>query len=397
LACAPVAAGLSSALLAPRSGLIVPDPVAAEELWSAQEIGRARRYGLGQMALGAAGGLLQGGVLLALARRPPAALLRAQRAPLAATALTAAGLAAVDTVVGLPTAALTRRRALRVGLATQSWRGWAGDTAKATAIGAGLAALAAPATVGLMRRRGDRWWLPGAVGAVGAGAALSFLAPVALDPLFNRFTPLPAGELREQVLDLARRAGVRVREVYESDASRRTTAANAYVAGYGASRRIVLWDTLLREFSPAEARLVVAHELAHVRHRDVQNRLVALAAMAPVAARAVARVTGALDRSPEPGPATVAPLALAAGVVGALMGPPGSALSRRVESRADAFALALTDEPEPFVSFEQRIVRQNLADPDPPRLLVRLFGTHPPAVERIGVARAYARGVRAGY
>jgi STE24 endopeptidase len=406
LLAAPLAAGAAAALLRPRHGLIEPDPVEASELFTAEEIARARRYGRGQLALAAAGALAQGGLMLALSRRtPPPRRRRALRLrpgrgrgrgpqPLHRAALTAAGLSLAAGAASLPTSALARRRALRVGLATQSWRGWAGDVAKASSIEAAFAAAGGPVAVSLMRRFGERWWVAGTAAALGTGAALAFVAPVVFDPLFNRFEALPDGDLRREILELTQHAGVRVGEIYESDASRRTTAANAYVAGYGATRRVVLWDTLLREFSTAETLLVVAHELAHVRHRDVLGGMVLLAASTPVSAFAVSRLAAALDRSAEPGPGSLAPLALAAGIVGALVAPPAAAYSRRIEARADAFSLALTGQADPFVSFERRIVRQNLADPDPPRLLVAMLGTHPPAVARIGIARAYQRGAR---
>ena len=296
----------------------------------------------------------------------------------------------------LPLRALARRRALAVGLVTQSWRGWSRDLLKGGALGIALNAAAAPVAVALMRRFPRGWWLPASGVAVAGAGTLTFLAPVALDPLFNSFTPLAPGAVREDVLALARRAGVAVREVYEVDASRRTTAANAYVTGLGRTKRVVLFDTLLSEMTGEEIRLVVAHELAHVRHRDVPRGLAHLALSAPAGMFAVAQLTRRLDRSAggRASAASLPALALSLGVVSGAVGSIASALSRAVERRADAFALTLADAPEPFISFEQRIVAQNLADPDPPRWLVSLMGTHPPTVERIGIARAYARGVR---
>ena len=121
-----------------------------------------------------------------------------------------------------------------------------------------------------------------------------------LDPLFNKFTPLPAGELRRDVLALADEAGVDVGQVYEMDASRRTTAANAYVGGIGQTKRVVLYDTLLRDFTPAETRLVVAHELGHVHHRDLRNGLIWLArrgALRHVGRRGAGRAARAARRA----------------------------------------------------------------------------------------------------
>ena len=223
-----------------------------------------------------------------------------------------------------------------------------------------------------------------------AGALLAALSPVVLDPLFNDFTPLPDGQTRSDVLALARAAGVHVKEVYSVDASRRTTAANAYVTGIGPTKRVVLFDTLLDRYSRNEVRLVVAHELAHVRHRDVPRGMLYAAIVAPAAALAIQRLSWAL--SPERGtPATLPVLALSASLVGAPIGAIGNRLSRAIERRADTYALALAGAPEAFVSFERAIALQNLADLEPPRWVRALLSSHPSTVERIGAAIAFAR------
>jgi STE24 endopeptidase len=314
--------------------------------------------------------------------------------PLAAGALGGAALSLALTAAPLPLSALMRKRALDAGLATQPWRGWASDVAKSSAIGAVLAGGGAALALALMRRYGERWWIAGAAGSVAVGTAFTFAGPVVLDPIFNRFTPLPAGELRNDVLELAAAAGVRVKNVYEVDASRRTTAANAYVNGLGATKRVVLYDTLLRSFTREEARLVVAHELAHVHYRDVPHGLVGLALATPASMLAVARLTSRLDRSPRPGPATLPALALASGIVSSVATTVSLQLSRAIERRADAFSLSLTGAPEAFISFSRRITLQNLGDPDPPRVLAALLGSHPSTIERIGIAKAYADGAR---
>jgi STE24 endopeptidase len=404
-------------LLRPNEGLIEPDPVDGNEYFSSDDIARARRFVRPQLLLHGAASLVQVSVLAAfLAPKPrrsgrgrrlgmpmqiePRAPRRASAAlagrPLLEASAFAVGLSLAVGAAPLPLQALARRRALAVGLATQSWGGWAQDQAKGGALGIALNAGAAPVAVALMRRFPRNWWLPASAIAVAGAGTLTFLAPVALDPLFNRYTPLSPGPIREDVLALAAQAGVSVGEVYEVDASRRTTAANAYVAGLGATKRVVLFDTLLSELTRDEIRLVVAHELAHVRYRDVPRGLLHLALSAPAGMYAVAQLTRRLDRSglEHASAATLPALTLALGAASAAVGSVACSLSRRVESRADAFALSLTDAPEPFIAFERKIVRQNLADPDPPRWRVRLLSTHPPAVERIGIARAFARGAR---
>ena len=239
-----------------------------------------------------------------------------------------------------------------------------------------------------MRRFGRDWWAAGSAAVAGFAVVFTYLGPVVLDPVFNRFTPLPAGETRDDVLELAAKARLEVGEVYEVDASRRTTAANAYVTGIGRTKRVVLYDTLLKDFTPAETRLVVAHELGHVKHRDVGHGLLWLALVAPFGTLAVARAAERLQRDgATPVPAVALALALLAPALAAI----SNQLSRAIERRADAFALDLTDEPDAMVAFERRITLQNVGDPDPPRWQQVLLGSHPPTMERIGQALASGR------
>jgi STE24 endopeptidase len=382
VAAAAVAEG-AVLLLRPRGGLVEPVPVSARSYFSEDEITRARRFRRPQLALYAASAAIESAVLVALLRRPPRWM---PRRPAAAGAV----VSLVLTVAPLPVQAIMRRRAMAVGLSTQSWRGWALDLVKSAAIGAGFAAAGAGVASALERRFGRRWWGPGAVGVAGAGAAVLYAGPVLLDPIFNRFTPLPEGPARADVLALARDAGVTVGEVYEVDASRRTNAANAYVTGLGRTKRVVLYDTLMEHFDRDETRLVVAHELGHVRHRDVLRGLAQLALVAPLGVFAVARLAEAW--AGEDRRHWVPALALAGAVVSTPLTIVTNQLSRRVEARTDAYALGLAGAPEPFISFQRRIALRNVADPDPPRWLRALLGTHPSTVERIGIAEAYRAG-----
>jgi STE24 endopeptidase len=381
LGLAAVTAAAAARALSPRDGTLRPAEVNAESYFSPEEIGRVRRFTRPQRALGTAAAAVETAVLLGFVRRPP----RTRSAALAAAQMSLAG-----TLAPLPLRAAGRARARHAGLITQDWRGWALDLAKTTALGTGAAAAIGGAAGALGRRHGARWWLPAAGGGIALSAGISVIAPVVVDPIFNRFTALPAGEAREDVLELARAAGVGVGEVFSVDASRRTTMANAYVGGLGPTKRVVLYDTLLESFTRDETRLVVAHELSHVRHRDVLRGFAFMALIAPATLRAAAAFA--------PGPpvaATLPALTLGLGLAGVPASLAAARMSRRLENRADTYSLRLTDSPEPFISFERKIVLQNLGDPDPPRWQ-RLFATHPPTVERIGVALAYAaqRGPR---
>ncbi|MEY2517088.1 MAG: endopeptidase, partial [bacterium] len=187
---------------------------------------------------------------------------------------------------------------------------------------------------------------------------------------------------------------VDVGQVYEVDASRRTTAANAYVTGLGHTKRVVLYDTLLEHFTRDELRLVVAHELGHVRHDDVPRGLLFIAIVAPFGLLAAAQLTRRLAPAPangRPGPEILPALALSVAIVSALTTTVSNQLSRRVEARADSFALELAREPDAFISFERRIALRNLADPDPPGWVTFLTATHPPIADRIGIAEAVRR------
>jgi STE24 endopeptidase len=379
-------------LLRPRSGVIEPAEVSATSYFSREQIERARRFRRPNLALFGLSLAIDAGLLTLLVRRPPRALTARDR-PLARAAVAGAGLTAVLAVAGLPTSAALRRRSLRVGLATQSWGGWAVDQGKALGIGATLSSAGALLFVALVRRLPRAWWVPASAASVGLSAGFMFAGPVLLDPIFNTFTPLPDGRTRTSVLELAGKAGVDVGQVFEVDASRRTTAANAYVTGLGATKRVVLFDTLLRDFTSEEVDLVVAHELGHVRHRDVPRGLVFLLVVAPVAVHAAQRLIEAWIPDPDRrGTAAVIPAgALAVGLVSSAVTTVANQLSRRIERRADAYALMLTGAPEPFIAFEKRIALKNIADPDPPRWLTFLMASHPPAVERIGAGVAYAR------
>jgi STE24 endopeptidase len=290
----------------------------------------------------------------------------------------------------LPLRAISRRRATKVGLVTQSWRGWVVDLAKATAIEAVFAGAGGAIAFAAIRRYPRGWWALGAGGSVVVGSLFAGLAPVVLDPIFNDYTPLEEGELRSDVLELADAAGIRVREVYSVDASRRTTAANAYVTGLGPTKRVVLFDTLLDRYTREEVRVVVAHELAHVRNRDVPRGIAYAAIVAPGAALAVQRVSWSLSSRREP-PASLPALALAGALVSVPVGLIGNRLSRAIERRADAYSLELTGSSDAFVSFEKAIALQNVADLNPPRWVTALLATHPTTAERIGAAVAYSR------
>jgi STE24 endopeptidase len=382
-------------LLRPRDGVIAPVPVDPGSYFTPAQLERARDFRHGQLVLLGASTAIEAALLVWLVRRPPARLRGPFRRPVLVGAGAGAALSVGFAVATLPVGAISHHRSVDVGLSTQDWGPWLGDVARATAIGATFAGIGAAAALALMRRLPRGWWVPGSVLAVGFATAGIYLGPVVLDPIFNRFTTLPEGRTRTDVLALAREAGVDVGQVYEIDASRRTTGSNAYVTGLGRTKRVVLYDNLLKDFTRDEVRLVVAHELGHVHYRDVPRGLLYVALVAPAGLFAASLLTRRLAPPEErPGPAALPALALSIAIVSFGVTVVANQLSRRIEARADSYSLRLTDAPETFVGFERGIALRNVSDPDPPGWLVALLATHPPTVDRIGIAKAFEAGAR---
>ncbi|MET8549773.1 M48 family metallopeptidase [Micromonospora zamorensis] len=303
----------------------------------------------------------------------------------------------VADLVTLPFAAWRQSVLTRYGLSTNGWSGWAVDLLKSYAVSAVIGAVALFGFYAVIRLAPRWWWAFGAGGAALLVVLLSFVLPVLVEPVFNRFTPMEQGQLRTEVMSMAARDGVPVRDVLVADASRRTKAVNAYVSGLGPTRRVVVYDTLLTEATPAEVTAVVAHELGHAKDSDVAAGTLtgALGAAAAVVALYLLGSWGPLlrlagvDSVAQP---SAFPLLLALVTVAGLVAAPVQALmSRRVEARADAHALALTRDPEAFESMQRRLGSVNLGDPDPPRWEYLYSASHPSTVERIAAARAYAR------
>ena len=296
-------------------------------------------------------------------------------------------------LVSLPFAAWRHTVLRDYGLSTQDWGSWAVDLLKGWAVGAVTGAVVLAGFYTLTRVAPGWWWAFGAVAAPALVVLLSFVFPVLVEPVFNRFTPMPAGSLRDELVAMAARDGMPVREVLVADASRRTTGLNAYVSGFGATRRIVVYDTLLREAPAGEVRSVVAHELGHAKDRDpeVGALLGAIgAAVAVVALYVLGQWDALLRRAGVDSIGSPRALGLVLAVVavaGLVSGPVQNLVSRRVEARADQHALRLTGDWAEFAAMQLRLAEVNIADVHPPRIEYLLFATHPDTVERLAAAR----------
>jgi STE24 endopeptidase len=318
----------------------------------------------------------------------------------ARTFLGVAALTVLGRVATLPVSAFAETVRHRYGLSVRGWGLWLRDVTVATAISAAVTALALWSFLWLVRRAPRTWWAWSAGVAAGFVVVGSFLYPVVFEPAFNRFDPLPAGELRTDLLALADESGVPVRDVLVSDASRRTTALNAYVSGLGATRRIVVYDTTLDELPDEQIESIVAHELGHVVNRDV---LTGTLIGALGAAGATALLGWLLSWTPllrragadGPGDPRVLPLVLFLLAAGGLLATPvQNTVSRQVEARADLHALDATRDPGSFVAMQRRLATTNLSDPDPPAAWHWFFGSHPTAAQRVAFAHDWERSER---
>lgn len=308
-------------------------------------------------------------------------------------AATAAGSWAASLPLGLLGGYLVERA---FGLSRQALPAWFGDQSKALAVGLVLQTPVQSGLFWLIRRRPRDWWLLAASAAVPAMVLLSNLAPVLLMPLFNTFTPLRDEALRVRVTELASRAGLQVADVYEMDMSRQSDKPNAMFTGLGRTRRIVLSDTMLAQFAPAEIEAVLAHEIGHQVHGDIW-RLIGLgsagifgmawcvAKLAPLVVRRTSSSTGVetIDDI-----AAYPVLACIASLLGLVTLPLQSAASRAMERRADHYAIGLTGDAAAFISAMEKLALLSLADPDPHPIVVKILYSHPPVAHRIAAARA---------
>jgi STE24 endopeptidase len=281
------------------------------------------------------------------------------------------------------------------GLSTQGWAGWSVDLLKSLGVAAVTGAVVLAGFYTLTRLAPAWWWAFGAVAAAALIVVLSFVFPVVVEPLFNTFTPMPDGPLREELVTMAARDGIPVRDVLVADASRRTRGLNAYVSGLGATRRLVVYDTLLREATPGQVRSVVAHELGHTRERDsdIGALLGALGAAAAVVGLYLLgewdALLGRAGVDSIAAPTAIGLVLAVLAVAGLVSGPLQNLVSRRIEARADQHALRLTGDPAEFAAMQLRLAEVNLADVQPPRIEYLLFATHPDTVERLAAAREY--------
>lgn len=283
----------------------------------------------------------------------------------------------------------------RYQLSTQSRGAWVIDLLKGLALSVVFEVLAVEAVYLLLAALPDWWWLVAGGAMLLVTVVLAQLTPVLLLPIFFKVTPLKDEALAQRVLAQARRAHTRVRGVYVMRMSAKMREANAMLAGLGRTRRILIGDTLLSEFTPDEIEVVMAHELGHHVHRDIPKGIalqtvVTLGGLFLVNLVLHAVVGGVPAYHGLADPATMPLLAAALGVFGLMTLPLTNGFSRLVESQADVYALETTRDAAAFLSAMTRLANQNLAELNPPGWVVFLLDDHPSTGRRLAMGRRFA-------
>jgi STE24 endopeptidase len=281
----------------------------------------------------------------------------------------------------------------RFGQSTQSLKDWIVDQLKGMAVGGPLGLILLELLYLALRATGNLWWLWAAGGLLVFNVLLSNLAPILIMPIFNKFVPLgdEHKELADRLMKLAERANTKVKGVFKFDMSRRTKSANAALTGIGNTRRIVLGDTLINEFSSDEIETVLAHELGHQVHKDIPI-LIAMGTLTTLLGLYLASLVlnwaiGYFGFSSISDVAAFPALGITLGLYGLIMMPLENAISRWRERMADEYALQATGKKDSFASAMVRLANQNLAEVDPEQWVVFLFYSHPPLLERIEMAK----------
>ena len=283
----------------------------------------------------------------------------------------------------------------RYGLSNQLLGSWLTDRAKASVLGILLGLGVVIIVYWLLDHLPGAWWLWAGVLLSLLSLLLTRLTPTLLLPLFFELKPLEDVELKQRLTNLAKRARTQLCGVFTMDLSSKSTTANAMLAGLGNTRRIILGDTLLQQYSPEEIEVVLAHELGHHMHRDIP-KLIAVQAVIVLLAFYLADLTLKVSLTPLAfqGIADVAAfplLVLSLAIFGLVITPLINAYSRYLEALADKTAVELTANPQAFVTAMAKLTEQNLAVAQPSRWVEVLFYDHPPYTKRVDLARRYCQ------
>jgi STE24 endopeptidase len=284
----------------------------------------------------------------------------------------------------------------RYNLSNQRFKSWLWDEFKGLLLGLVMASIVVELLYMLMRQSPQHWWLIAWAVFLGLVVLLAQLAPVVLFPIFYKFEPLENEELKRRLIVLSERAGTRVRGVYKWHLSEKSKKANAALTGLGATRRIILADTLLDNYSDDEIEAVLAHELGHHVHRHIVKSIFVQAGITFLGfwlANEVLRF--AVERrnmfETMSDFANLPLLILVATVLSLLLMPALNAYSRFNERQADRYCFQSVASVEPFISSMNKLAEQNLAEKTPARWVEWLLHSHPAITKRVSAAEAWAQ------
>jgi STE24 endopeptidase len=370
-----------------------PPPVRETDVFTQAQIARANAYSDPARHLGWASLAVSMAVTLVLGLTPVGRRLAARlRGWWWVRVLQAVlALAVIGRLATLPFAVIGHHRSLDYGLSTESWGPWTVDLLKGLVLSVVVSALLLLVLIGCARKF-PRAWPAVAGGFLGCLVMVgSFVYPVLVEPAFNHFTPLQDGPLRTDILRLADREHVHLDDVLVADASRRTTTLNAYVSGFGSTRRVVLYDNVVRDLPRGQILSIVAHELGHAHHDDVLTGSV-LAALGTVLGVGLLGLVLPLVRG-APGlrdPTVVPAVAALVAIATLASSPVNNGLSRLIETRADVASLEATRDPVVFEKMQRELDLHSLSD-DGPAWSHFWFGSHPTTLERIAIAEQLGR------
>ncbi|MCX7824659.1 MAG: M48 family metallopeptidase [Verrucomicrobiae bacterium] len=277
----------------------------------------------------------------------------------------------------------------RFNLSNQTLGAWAWDELKSFGLSLALMTVVGEVIYAFLRAAGAWWWLWAAAFMTALTLLLSFILPVVIIPIFYKLTRLEDEPLAARLRAMAERSGARVVGVFRIGLGAKTRKANAAFAGFGRTRRILLGDTLLANFSGPEIEVVLAHELAHYRHHDIWKGMAVSAALTTAGLWLSDRLLRAAVGGDLANVEHLPLLALALALFALVVSPATNAWSRRAEYRADRAALELTRDPDAFTSAMRKLAGQNLADMEPHPLVEFLFHDHPALAKRIAKAAAW--------
>jgi STE24 endopeptidase len=283
----------------------------------------------------------------------------------------------------------------RFKLSNQRFGAWAWDEAKGFLVGLVLGGIVVELLYFTIRQWPQHWWMLAWALFMGLFILLAQLAPVVLFPIFYKFEPLENEDLRRRLVVLSERAGTRVRGVYRWKLSEKSKKANAALTGLGSTRRIILADTLLDNYSPEEIEAVLAHELGHHVHRHILKSILVQAAVTFVGFWAADfTLHYAVDQhmfEQLSDFANLPLLALVSVVLSFLLMPALNAYSRFNERQADRYAFESTASVEPFISSMNKLAEQNLAERAPSKWVEWFFHSHPSISRRLAAAEEWGR------